>query len=96
MRKVNLRLELVNRRGTARRTGGAATFTVLLIVLLHALSLIHFNRARVRFLFRDTNPAENVENHFAFYLELPCKVVDSNLLLLLHSALFSSVLSRTG
>jgi hypothetical protein len=42
----------------------------------------------VGFLFGNSDLAEDIEDHFALYLEFSCQVIDSYLLLLMHSARF--------
>jgi hypothetical protein len=54
VRQVDLGLELFRQR-TRAATAGAAGLSVLRVILLHALRLVHFNGAGVRFLFRDPN-----------------------------------------
>ena len=67
---------------------------MLLVVLLDLLGLIDLDGAGMGLLFRDADLGKNVEDNFALYLELSCQVIDSDLLLLMHSALFSSVMCR--
>jgi hypothetical protein len=86
VRQVDLGLKLVRLRARAAAAGGAAGLSVLSVILLDALRLIHFDGAGVRFLFRDPDLDQQVENHLAFDLEVPRQVVNSNLLQ--HSALF--------
>jgi hypothetical protein len=85
VRQVDLGLELF-RLSARTATAGAAGLAVFSVILLHALRLIHFDGAGVRFLFRDPNLDQQVENHFAFDLEFSRQVVNSNFLQ--HSALF--------
>jgi hypothetical protein len=85
VRQVDLGLELF-RLEARTAAAGAAGLSVVRVILLDALRLIHFDGAGVRFLFRDPNLDQQVENHFAFDLEFPRQVVNSNLLQ--HSALF--------
>jgi hypothetical protein len=93
VRQVDLGLELIHRRTAARATAGAR-LAMLLVILLDLFGFIDFDRARVGLLFCNSDLRENVEDDFAFHLELPCQVIDSYLLLLVHSALFSSVFCR--
>jgi len=93
--QVDLGLELVDRR-TAARAARSTGLSVLLVVLLDALGFIDLDGTRMRFLLRDSDLGQNVEDDFALYLELPCQVINSNLqlVLLVHSALFPLVLCR--
>jgi len=50
-------------------------------VLFYALGFVDFDRAGVRFFLGDTDLDQNVENRLALYLEFPCQVIDSNLML---------------
>ncbi len=85
MRQVDLGLELIRRRGCCARAAAAAGLCMLRKVFLHALRLIHFDRAGVRFLFCDTDLDKSIENGLALYLEFSRQIIDSNLL---HAALF--------
>jgi hypothetical protein len=67
---------------------------MLLVILLDLLGFIDLDGTRVGFLLYNSDPRKNVKDDFALYLELSCQVIDSYLLLLMHSALFSSVLCR--
>jgi hypothetical protein len=95
MGEIDLGLELVDRRSAAR-TASSTGLSVLPVVQFDALGFIEFDGTRVRFLFCDSDLGQNVEDDFALYLELPRQVIDSYLLLVLlvHSALFPSVLCR--
>jgi len=86
VREVNLGLELFRLGARAAAAGAAAGLSVLSVILLDALRLIHFDGAGVRFLFRDPDLDQQIEDHLAFDLEFPRQVVNSNLLQ--HSALF--------
>ena len=86
VRQVDLGLELFRLRARAAAGGGAARLAVLGVILFHALRLIHFDGAGVCLLFRDSDLDKQIENHFAFDLEFPRQVINSNLLQ--HSALF--------
>jgi hypothetical protein len=85
VRKVDLRLELFGCYTGAAGCRSSTRLAVFRVVLPDALCLIHFDGAGVRFLFRDSDLHQQVEDHFAFDLEFPRQVIDSNLLL--HSAL---------
>ncbi len=82
VRQVKLGLEFVCR---CPRSPAGSRFCVLLKVFLDPLGFVHFDGTGVRFLFSYTDLDESVEDRLALYLELPCQVVNSNLL---HSALF--------
>jgi len=81
VRQVKLGLEFVCR---CPRSPAGSRFCVLLKVFLDPLRFVHFDGTGVRFLFSYTDLDESVEDRLALYLELPCQVVNSNLL---HSAL---------
>ena len=82
MREVDLGLELFDRR-TAARAARSTGLSVLLVVLLDALGFIDLDGTRMRFLLRDSDFGQNVEDDFALYLELSSQVINSNLLLVL-------------
>jgi hypothetical protein len=94
MRQVDLGLELIHRRAAARAAARRARFAMLLVVLLDLLGFIHFDRARVRLLFCNSDLYKKVKDHFALNLKFSCEVINSDFLL--HSALFPSDLFRPG
>jgi hypothetical protein len=85
MRQVDLGLELIRRRGRCARAAAAAGLCMLRKVSLHALRLIYFDGAGVRFLLGYADLNQSIENGLTLYLELPRQIINSNLL---HAALF--------
>jgi len=85
VRQVDFGLKLLRSRTRSATRRSDAGFPVLRIVIPNALRFVHLDGAGVRFLFRDSDLQQQIENHFAFDLEFSRQVVNSNLLL--HSAL---------
>ena len=77
LREIDLRLELVRVRGAvpARRVLGP----VLLDVLPHEYRFMLLDRAGVRLLFRHSHFRQRIEYGLAFYFQLSCQIVNSNL-----------------
>lgn len=88
MREINLGLDLVARTGTgtAGFWQGVLTFPGLQIGA-HLLGFMLFERTGMGFLLGDSDVRKCIENSLAFYFQLSCQIVDSNLT---HPPRFSS------
>lgn len=88
MREINLGFDLVGRGATS---AGCLELGMVAIpglqISAHLFGFMLFERTGMGFLLDDSDVRERIENTFAFYFQLSCQIVNSNLT---HPPLFSS------